>query len=50
MDLPSVIWDLPFLKEQAKRQILGLNAARVFNLDVSKRFPQDANVAAMAPA
>lgn len=39
MDLPSVIWDLPFLSEQAKRQILGLNAKRVFNLDVSDRFP-----------
>lgn len=39
MDLPSVIWDLPFLSEQAKRQILGLNAQRVFNLDVSDRFP-----------
>jgi predicted TIM-barrel fold metal-dependent hydrolase len=32
-DLPSVIYDLPFLKEQAKRNILGGNAARLFNLD-----------------
>jgi predicted TIM-barrel fold metal-dependent hydrolase len=32
-DLPSVIYDLPFLKEQAKRNILGANAARLFNLD-----------------
>ncbi len=32
MDLPSVIYDLPFLDEQAKRNILGGNAARVFNL------------------
>jgi uncharacterized protein len=40
MDLPSVIWDLPFLGERAKRQILGLNAQRVFNLDVSERFPR----------
>lgn len=39
MDLPSTIWDLPFLSEQAKRNILGLNAQRIFNLDVSKRFP-----------
>ena len=31
-DLPSVIYDLPFLKEQAKRNILGANAARLFNL------------------
>lgn len=33
MDLPSVIYDLPFLDETAKRNILGANAARVFNLD-----------------
>jgi predicted TIM-barrel fold metal-dependent hydrolase len=32
-DLPSEIVDLPFLSEQAKRNILGLNAARIFNLD-----------------
>jgi predicted TIM-barrel fold metal-dependent hydrolase len=39
MDLPSVIYDLPFLDEQSKRNILGLNAQRVFNLDISDRFP-----------
>lgn len=39
MDLPSVIWDLPFLSEQDKRQILGLNAQKLFNIDVSSRFP-----------
>ncbi len=33
-DLPSSITNLPFLSEQAKRNILGLNAARLFNLDV----------------
>jgi uncharacterized protein len=27
------IIDLPFLSEQAKRNILGLNAARIFNLE-----------------
>ncbi|MBR1177015.1 amidohydrolase [Bradyrhizobium sp. KB893862 SZCCT0404] len=32
-DLPQEIVDLPFLSEQAKRNILGLNAARLFNLD-----------------
>jgi predicted TIM-barrel fold metal-dependent hydrolase len=32
-NLPSTIFDLPFLTEQAKRQILGENARRVFNLD-----------------
>ncbi len=31
-DLPSTIYDLPFLSEQAKRNILGGNAVRVFNL------------------
>jgi predicted TIM-barrel fold metal-dependent hydrolase len=33
MDLPSVIYDLPFLSEQAKRNILGENARKLFNLD-----------------
>ena len=33
MDLPSTIYDLPFLNETAKRNILGGNAKRVFNLD-----------------
>jgi len=31
-DAPSVIYDLPFLDEQAKRNILGLNAKRVFGI------------------
>ena len=33
-DLPAAITTLPFLSEQAKRNILGLNAARIFNLEV----------------
>ena len=33
MDLPSVIFDLPFLSLEAKRNILGGNAQRAFNLD-----------------
>ena len=33
-DLPNSITNLSFLDEQAKRNILGLNAARVFNLEV----------------
>jgi len=33
MDLPSTIYDLPFLSESAKRNILGGNAKRVFKLD-----------------
>ncbi|HXQ53182.1 MAG TPA: amidohydrolase family protein [Stellaceae bacterium] len=40
-DLPSVIYDLPFLAETAKRNILGGNAARALGLDtkVMKRAP-----------
>ena len=34
----AVIWDLPFLDEGAKRNILGYNAARIFNLDVPERY------------
>lgn len=33
-DLPGMIYDLPFLSEQTKRNILGLNAARIFDLPV----------------
>ena len=33
MDLPSTIHDLPFLSETAKRNILGGNAMRLFNLE-----------------
>ena len=32
-DLPTVIADLPFLDERAKRNILGYNAARLFGFD-----------------
>jgi predicted TIM-barrel fold metal-dependent hydrolase len=32
-DLPSTIYDLPFLDERAKRNILGGTAAKLFNLD-----------------
>jgi predicted TIM-barrel fold metal-dependent hydrolase len=35
-DLPNSITTLPFLSEEAKRNILGLNAARLFNLKVPK--------------
>jgi uncharacterized protein len=31
-DLPSTIYDLPFLSEQAKHNILGGTAARLFKL------------------
>jgi predicted TIM-barrel fold metal-dependent hydrolase len=33
MDLPSTIYDLPFLSEQTKRNILGENARRLFGLE-----------------
>jgi uncharacterized protein len=33
-DLPSTIYDLPFLDESAKRNILGGNAMRLFNLEM----------------
>jgi len=33
MDLPSTIFDLAFLDESAKRNILGGNAQRLFNLE-----------------
>ena len=32
-DLPSTIFDLPFLSEQAKRNILGETALKLFNLE-----------------
>jgi hypothetical protein len=38
-DPPTAITSIPFLSEQAKRNILGLNAARVFNLDVKRARP-----------
>jgi predicted TIM-barrel fold metal-dependent hydrolase len=31
-DVPSVVFDLPFLDDAARRNILGLNAKRLFNL------------------
>jgi predicted TIM-barrel fold metal-dependent hydrolase len=37
-DLPSHIWDLPFLDEAAKRNILGYNAARIFDLDIPVKY------------
>lgn len=32
-DLPGTVFDLPFLDEAAKRNILGLNAARLFGIE-----------------
>jgi hypothetical protein len=33
MDLPSTIYDLPFIDMQAKKNILGANAQKLFNLE-----------------
>jgi predicted TIM-barrel fold metal-dependent hydrolase len=43
-DPPSTVTNLPFLSDQAKRNILGLNAARIFNLDTTRRKPAAAAV------
>jgi predicted TIM-barrel fold metal-dependent hydrolase len=32
-NLPSTVYDLPFLTERAKRRILGENARHLFKLD-----------------
>jgi hypothetical protein len=44
-DMPGTIWDLPFLDEQAKRNILGLNSAKLFGIDPK---PLKATVPAVA--
>ena len=36
-DVPSAIWDLPFLSEASKKAILGGNAMRLFNLPAPAR-------------
>ncbi|MGE0628210.1 MAG: amidohydrolase family protein, partial [Hyphomicrobiaceae bacterium] len=40
-DLPSTIFDLPFLNDKAKRNILGANAERFFGrkLPLAKKIP-----------
>ena len=48
-DAPSSITTLPFLDEKAKRNILGLNAARLFNLKVERKRPKAADVLAARP-
>ena len=48
-DAPSSITTLPFLSDQAKRNILGLNAARVFNLEVKRKRPKAVEVLAARP-
>jgi len=48
-DPPSAITGLPFLSTEAKRNILGLNAARVFKLDVRRKRPRASDVLAARP-
>jgi len=48
-DTPSSITTLPFLNEQAKRNILGLNAAGLFNLEVKRMRPRARDVLATRP-
>lgn len=44
-DLPSTIWDLPFLSDKARHNILGGNAARIFGLE-PRNAAQKKNLAA----
>jgi predicted TIM-barrel fold metal-dependent hydrolase len=39
-DLPSTIYDLPFLNETGKRNILGANAERFFGRELPKKIPK----------
>jgi len=48
-DPPAAITTLSFLSEQAKRNILGLNAARVFDLEVKRKRPKASDVLAARP-
>ena len=48
-DPPSSITTIPFLSQQAKGNILGLNAARVFNLEVKRMRPRAQDVHAARP-
>jgi predicted TIM-barrel fold metal-dependent hydrolase len=50
MDLPSVIYDLPFLSQQAKRNILGESARKLFKLDYYVSPEKKARVAARSAA
>jgi uncharacterized protein len=49
-DPPSSITTIPFLSDQAKRNIMGLNAARVFNLEVKRMRPKARDVRAAQAA
>jgi predicted TIM-barrel fold metal-dependent hydrolase len=49
-DPPSAITSLPFLDDQAKRNILGLNAAKLFNLPIKRTRPRAADAMAARAA
>jgi predicted TIM-barrel fold metal-dependent hydrolase len=49
-DPPSSITTLPFLSDKAKRNILGLNAARAFNLPIKRLRPRAKDVLAARAA
>lgn len=48
-DVPSVIYDLPFLTDRARHKILGGNACELFGLPTAKRAPASAAEAGLAP-
>jgi predicted TIM-barrel fold metal-dependent hydrolase len=45
-DVPARLFDLPFLDDRSKRNILGYNAARAFKLDIPERYRAPDSVAA----
>lgn len=45
-DVPARLFDLPFLNDRSRRNILGYNAARVFNLDIPAKYRRPRNEAA----
>jgi uncharacterized protein len=45
-DVPGRLFDLPFLDERSRRNILGYNAARVFNLEIPAKYRRPQDVAA----
>jgi len=45
-DVPARLFDLPFLDERSRRNILGYNAARLFDLEIPARYRQPETVAA----
>jgi predicted TIM-barrel fold metal-dependent hydrolase len=50
MDLPSTIYDLPFLSLQAKKNILGESARKLFKLDTFISADKQARLKARAAA